>query len=177
MRISSCRHPGRGVASAGREKGEFQAPCSLLPVLPCGWWGWSERPLCLAPCHNSFPLNSEDSLFSSSGGGDGVRHFKPCPRGSRFNGAKSGRQEGPGRGCSASLLTQPSYTLLSCFALLFLPQISRARRGGGGGTFPDLSKHAGRRREDEKHLGSARAGWLGWGSAAPPTPQSDSFTL
>lgn len=110
-----------------RRNGEGRVPgLLLLSILPCGWWEWSVRPPCLAPCHTSFPLKCEDSLFSSSGGGDGVWHFKQSPRRSCFNSTKLGRWEGPGRGCSVSLLTQLSYTLLSSFALLFLPQTGGA---------------------------------------------------
>lgn len=54
-----------------------------------------------------------------------------------------------------SLLTQPSHTLLSCFALLFLFKQAES------GAFLALSKHAGKVEEEEKHLGSARVAWRG----------------
>lgn len=69
-----------------------------------------------------------------------------------------------------SLLTQPSHTLLSCFALLFLFKQAESR------AFLVLSKHAGRVEEEEKHLGSARAGWLGRVSAVQ-IPISSSYFL
>ena len=111
------------------------SPGSCSSCLPCRWERRSVRPPCLAPHHTSYPLRCEDSLFSSSGGSDGVQHFKQRPR-SCCNGAMwvtglcgdNSPQGGPGRGCSVSFLTQFSCTFFFLWPCLFLPQIGRSPR-------------------------------------------------